>query len=137
MTPSPTTHVLDASALLALFWEEPGTLQVRTAIRSGALISSVNYAEVLTRLADRGEDPVDLHRRFRDGELIEHYVEVVPFTDELSVAAAALREPTRHLGLSLGDRACLATTLRVGAPVLTADRAWAELDLGVEIRLIR
>ena len=62
---------------------------------------------------------------------------VVPFGPADAVAAARLRAPTRALGLSLGDRACLAVALRFGTAALTADRAWATLDVGVEVRLLR
>ena len=44
---------------------------------------------------------------------------------------------TRALGLSLGDRACLALGLRGGLPVLTADHAWQQLTLGVVVQVIR
>jgi ribonuclease VapC len=37
----------------------------------------------------------------------------------------------------LGDRACLALGLHLGRPVITADRVWASLNLGVEIVVIR
>jgi PIN domain nuclease of toxin-antitoxin system len=62
---------------------------------------------------------------------------VVPLNEDDSVTTAQLRSLTRAHGLSLGDRACLATGLRLGLPVLTADRSWANLDVGVTIRLIR
>jgi PIN domain nuclease of toxin-antitoxin system len=50
---------------------------------------------------------------------------------------ADLRRPTSHLGLSLADRACLALALRLGLPIVTADRAWAELELAVQVQTIR
>ena len=59
------------------------------------------------------------------------------FTAGLAYRAAELRGPTRELGLSLGDRACLALGLSLGSPILTGDKAWIEVDLGVEIELAR
>ena len=62
---------------------------------------------------------------------------IVDFDQGLAYATAGLRRPTRHLGLSLGDRACLATALMLGVPAVTADRSWASLELGVDIKVIR
>lgn len=44
---------------------------------------------------------------------------------------------TRQLGLSLADRACLALARQLSLPVLTADHAWAEAALELEVKLIR
>jgi PIN domain nuclease of toxin-antitoxin system len=49
----------------------------------------------------------------------------------------ALRPATKALGLSLGDRACLALARRERLPILTADRSWAKLDLGIPIKVMR
>ena len=92
----------------------------------------MNLAEVATILADHNVSEAAIR-----STLEELPVAIAPFDADLAFACAALRSPTRHLGLSLGDRACLALARRVGAPALTADRAWADLDVGVEIRLIR
>ena len=54
-----------------------------------------------------------------------------------ALSAAALLPQTRRLGLSLGDRACLALARTRGKPAVTADRAWAELDVDITVRLIR
>ena len=62
---------------------------------------------------------------------------VVAFDEPQARAAARLRFLTRHIGLSLGDRACLALGDRLGCPVVTADRVWASLDVGVAIVVIR
>jgi PIN domain nuclease of toxin-antitoxin system len=48
-----------------------------------------------------------------------------------------MREKTRSGGLSLADKACLALGRATGLAVLTADKVWMELGLGLEIRLIR
>ena len=96
------------------------------------MVSSVNLAEVATILADHNLSETAIR-----STLEELPVVVAPFDAELAFACAMLRPTTRHLGLSLGDRACLALAKRVGAPALTADRMWVGLDVGVEIRLIR
>jgi PIN domain nuclease of toxin-antitoxin system len=123
--------VLDASAVLAIYFNEPGR-EIVSPIVFGSLISAVNYSEVLSKAADRGDDP-DLAR----GAMAGLGLIVVPFDQELAVRAAALRATTRRFGLSVGDRACLALALREQVPALTTDRAWSKLSVGVEVVLIR
>lgn len=129
--------VLDASAVLAYLQGEPGSQMVQTALAVGAVINVVNYAEVLSRLDDAGEESATANRRLREQGLIGGLLEVVPLSEDDAVTIARLRAATRAQGLSLGDRACLATGLRLGRPVLTADRSWAALDVGAIVRLIR
>lgn len=123
--------VLDASALLALLNLEPGREQVKVAVPS-ALVSTVNLAEVYSKLSDGGLAiwSAVQELRFALGE-------VVPFTDEMAELAGKLRPVTRGLGLSLGDRACLALAMLRDADVLTADRSWAKLKLPCAIHIIR
>ena len=64
-------------------------------------------------------------------------MEVLPFTGEDALEVARLRGLTRAHGLSFGDRACLALARRLGLPALTAERAWAELDLGIPVEVLR
>lgn len=126
--------VIDSSALLALLLREPGSEVIRSAFASdtAVLISAVNVAEVVARLFDRGQSEAEV------AETVSEWgAETMPFTHELAVAAGELRPATRHVGLSNADRACLALGAAENVPVLTADRAWAQLDIGVEIRLIR
>ena len=129
--------VLDASALLAFILDESGSEVVEAALVYRPVINVVNYAEVLSRLADAGEDPAAAHRRLRMQGLIVELLEVAPLDEDDAVTIARPRPLTRTLGLSLGDRACLATALRLGRPVITADRSWEALDVGVPVRLIR
>lgn len=126
-----TAFVLDASALLAVFLDEPGQNRV-TDVLNRASISSVNLSEVGSRISDRGLDLDKLFAKLRQLPL-----QVVAFDRAQSEAAARLRRPTRSAGLSLGDRACLALAQSLNATVLTSDRAWANLPLDVEIELIR
>lgn len=123
--------VLDASALLAFTNEEPGAEFVAEAL-SQSVMTTVNLTEVISRLLDLGGAFGDIKVN-----LAELPFSVEAFDRELAFSAAALRPKTRQLGLSLGDRACLALAARLGVPALTADRRWREADVGVDIRLIR
>ena len=125
--------VLDASALIAWLRGEPGAAQVERALDSGASISAVNLAEVLSKVAERGGDPQAVAR-----DLAIEGLQVEPYGPDDAVRTALLRPLTRAHGLSLGDRACLTLGQRSSAAVLTADAAWSGLpDLGVTIQLIR
>jgi ribonuclease VapC len=131
------TAVLDASALLALLKGEPGAERVAEALEHGAYLSAVNLAEVLSKLADWGEDPAEAQARMAQVGLLGAAVAVLPFTGEDALEVARLRALTRAYGLSFGDRACLALARRLGLPALTAERAWAELDLGIPVEVLR
>ena len=123
--------VLDSSALLASLFGEPGYERVDDALHT-ACISAVNLAEVMARLVRDGM-ALDEFLRDLDGSDLE----VVPFDLPQARLAAEFLPQTRRRGLSLGDRACLALASIRALPVLTADRAWAQLRLPVEVRLIR
>ena len=112
-------------------------MAVEDALNNGTVMSVLNYAEVLSRLADAGDDPSTYHRRLIDRGLVNNLVELVAFTEEDAIGAAALRPITRAQGLSLADRGRLATALRLGRPALTADRAWAAVQAGVTVSVIR
>ena len=123
--------VVDASALLALLHSEPGAEIVEAAVERGAM-STINWSEVCQRSIARGVDTAALRA---DVEALG--LGIVPFTADDAEQAANLWPATRRIGLSLGDRACLALALRLGLPALTADRSWLALDLDLEIHLIR
>jgi len=131
MTDETTTYVVDASALLALLHSEPGA-DVVEAVLEEAAISTVNWSEVCQRWIAHDVDVSDLRT---DTEALG--LEILPFTVSDAEQAADLWRTTQHLGLSLGDRACLGLARRLGRPALTADRAWLDADFGVEVRLIR
>lgn len=122
---------LDASALLAFLFREPGHEMVAQKLEESC-ISSVNLAEVLGRFARDGHDPRMVFEHLRRSPL-----EMVPFLAEDAALVAALAPRTRTLGLSLGDRACLALAATRGIPALTADSAWLSLDVGVRVHLVR
>lgn len=123
--------VLDASAVLALLRNEPGAEEVERHLE-GARMSAVNLAEVVGHL-------------LRAGVPAEHValavdalrLDVRPLDAALAFEVGRLEPLTRPHGLSLGDRACLALARTSGLPVLTADPAWAGVDVGVDVRVIR
>jgi PIN domain nuclease of toxin-antitoxin system len=123
--------VLDASALLAHIRGERGSDQVAE-IAIDALMSAVNLAEVFSKLMERG-----LTAEQADAIVFRYGFEVIPFDEGLARRVGALRPATKTLGLSLGDRACLALAQREALPVLTTDRNWTKLVLGIEIKIAR
>ena len=123
--------VLDSSALLAFIQGEPGG-EVVAGLIGDALMSSVNLAEVVTKLVER----TGSLERAR-AALGMANIEVVDFDRSQAEQAGSLVRQTRSHGLSLGDRACLALAMRQAAPAVTADRIWAKVELDVEVRLIR
>ena len=124
--------VLDASALMAVLNSEPGGEKLTPQIMSVAAASTVNLAEVHGKLVQRGFNPDDAWTAANG--VIE---EAVAFTAEQAKTAGDLVVQTRPLGLSLGDRACLALGIALRAPVYTADRSWKNLRLGIRIHVIR
>ena len=128
-----TPVVLDASAVLALLFDEPGADIVRAQLRAG-VIGAVNLAEVLAKLSDHGLPPTEAIRAVAILGL-----EVAPMTETQARRSAALRPLTRGAGLSLGDRACLALAAEMGAPTTTADRSWNAVAAatGISIQVIR
>ncbi|HEY2382688.1 MAG TPA: type II toxin-antitoxin system VapC family toxin [Terriglobia bacterium] len=124
-------YVLDASALLALLNDEPGAQRVEQ-ILPQSVIGAVNVSETAGKLASRGMSPEDV--RISIGLL---NLEIIPFDRELAFAAGALIVHTKKLGLSLGDRACLALALARNNTAVTAESAWSRLKLGTPIEVIR
>jgi PIN domain nuclease of toxin-antitoxin system len=123
--------VIDASAVLALLNQEDGSDEIAHLI-GNAIISSVNLSEVVAKLADAG-----IPEQYIEQILSNLNLEVVPFNQEQALIAGKLRPSTKSLGLSLGDRACLALSLSLQLPVVTTDRLWANLNLDIEIRVVR
>lgn len=123
--------VLDASAALAAILGERGGEETLRQL-SGAAISTANWTEVVERALSAGL-PVEGLR----GDFEGMGVRLVSLDADQAERAARLRQPTRAAGLSLAARICLALAIIEDLPVLTADRAWSDLDLGVEVRLVR
>jgi ribonuclease VapC len=124
--------VLDASALMTLLNQEPGAERLSPDILARSLASTVNLAEVQSRLVARGVPPDNAWVA-----TLSAVNEAVMFSSEHAKRAGSLIAETRALGLSLGDRACLALALELKAPVYTADRSWRNLKLGIRIHMIR
>ena len=130
--------VLDASALLAYFNDEPGGEVVENALAELGAVSAVNWAEVLTKVRETGKPPEIFCAEMTDRGILGQLLEVVAFEEANAADVADLRSATRAQGLSLGDRVCLALARRLDLPVYTADRIWSELELDdLDIRLIR
>ncbi len=123
--------VLDASALLAILNEETGADKVAPFI-PGASINTVNFSEVIAKLAENGMPENAIREALNVLGL-----KILPFDEKLSYETGLLRPTTKDKGLSLGDRACLASGLEMNFPVITADRNWQHLGLSLEIRFIR
>jgi ribonuclease VapC len=125
--------VLDASAVLALMDAEPGEDAV-AAVLPGALLSAVNLAEVVAKLAERGMPAAQAH-----ADALALGIEVVAFDGDLALDAGSLRPLMRAAGLSLGDRCCLALARSRHAAVLTTETRWEPMAsvVGVAIRNIR
>lgn len=123
--------VLDASAVVAVAHGEPGA-EATEPLVEGSCISTVNWSEVARVCVAVDRDPEALRT-----VLVEAGCRTVDFTAADAVAAARLSPSTRASGLSLADRACLALALRLGVPAVTADRAWLEIDVVVEVIAVR
>ena len=124
--------VLDASALIALFHQEPGSDKVAQAIEEGAILSTVNLSEVASKLSELGIPDALIQTAINVLELT-----IFDFNAELAYKAGLLRLPTKSAGLSLGDRACLALAQHLHLPALTIDFAWKDLLPDVTVQLVR
>ena len=127
-----TRIVLDASALLAVLNQEPGSDKLTAELLSDAAASTVNLAEVHGKLVGRGGRPDEAWEN-----LISLIRESVPFSTEQAKLAGDLVAQTQPLGLSLGDRACLALGITLNVPIYTADKSWKKLKVGALIHVIR
>jgi ribonuclease VapC len=126
-----TSVVLDASAVIALLRSEPGFDIVQAAI-ADAIISTVNYSEVLKKTIERGGT----------GEAAASFVSglsigIIPFDETLAAKSADLYPQTKEHGLSLADRACLALGIQRNCKVLTSERRMALPSLSIKVKLIR
>ena len=114
--------ILDASALLALLQDEPGSAQVSDALEHGT-ISAANFSEVAGKLIQAEVPEKEVVSILQSFDL-----DVVPVDEEIALLAGSLIKQTRQFGLSLGDRICLATAILRNEPVVTADKAWSNIE---------
>lgn len=126
------TRVFDSSAVLAAIFDEPGGDRVTDLWAEGEnLLSTVNYAEVISKLAERGMPDNEI-RIVMEGVPLK----LVQFDQETAHVAGLLRGSSKLLGLSLGDRACMALAQSRNAPAVTADRVWKK-QKGIDVLVIR
>lgn len=124
--------VLDASAILAIINQEPGVDKLTPELLANAICSTVNLAEVQAKLVGRGWSPDEAWE-----DATSPVREAGPFSEEHAKVAGSLVARTRHLGLSLGDRACIALGISRKTPIYTAEKVWSKLKLGVRVHVIR
>ena len=124
--------VFDSSALLALIFDEPGAAKVEALLAGDDnVVGAANLSEVLAKLVDQGMSDAEVEA------VVEGLaIRVEPLSEEHALAAGRLRRPTRPLGLSLGDRCCLALAQAHDAVVVTADRPWKQLK-GFRFEFVR
>jgi ribonuclease VapC len=124
-------YILDSSAVLAAYNNETGGDKVRNAVGQ-RMMSAVNFSEVEAKLLERGLSREAIAQ-------LESLLpcEIIDFDRTQASLTAKLRPHTKHRGLSLGDRACLALAIQQKAIVLTADRVWAEIELGIKVEVVR
>jgi len=123
---------MDASAILALLQQEPGAEKLTPELLADAVVSTVNLAEVQSKLVKKGFEA-------DEAWALAHapVPESIGFDEQMARDTGGMIRVTERYGLSLGDRACLALARSLGAPVYTTERIWAQLDLGILIHVIR
>lgn len=128
-----TAVVLDASAVLCLLLSEPGADKVE-ALLERSVLGAVNYSDVVSKLVDRGLPPDDVV-----SDMSDLGIPVLDIDRELGEIAARMRTSTRRIGLSLGDRMCLALAKKLDVEAVTTDKAWAQIasEIGVSVVVVR
>lgn len=116
-------YVLDASAILALIKIEQGS-EIVEEIAPISMMSAVNFSEAVSEMNTKlGMDIVEAQNAVCD--LVS---QIIPFDIEQAVLAGSLKKNTKSLGLSLGDRACIALGIIYNARIYSADRIWAKIE---------
>lgn len=129
--PADIRYVLDTSVIMAVLLDEVGR-DVAARLVPGSLLSGVNLAEIVTKCVEKSF-PLQMAQDY----IRASGVEIVAFDADAALLTGEIFQVARKGVLSLGDRACIATAMRRGAVVVTADRIWADLDLPCPIELIR
>jgi ribonuclease VapC len=117
------SSVLDASAVVAVLRDEPGSSQIAGRCSDG-LLSAVNLQEVIKVMFLRGFTASGVKYMVDALQL-----EIIPHTEDHAYQAAALVPVTAKFGSGLGDRTCMAVAIARGLPAITTDRAWANLSI--------
>jgi len=130
-----TKIVLDASSVIALINREKGCEIVEKYLED-SIISTVNFAEVIAvvnrELFKTEADQIEGLKLITDT-----LPQIIDFDVNQAIISGEFDSITKKYGLSLGDRACLALAKYKNIPVLTADKTWSKLNLGIKIKLIR
>ena len=129
--------VLDSSALLAWMFDEQGKQTVSAALEKGCIMNTVNWCEVVKKANEHGVSTELLYEKLTDKQILKTALTIQAFPESLANEAAAMFPLTKPFGLSLGDRACLALGITQNLPVLTTDKAWAKVELDVDVQVIR
>jgi ribonuclease VapC len=122
---------------MALLLDEEGKTVVAAALAGRSAISIVNWAEVLSKAAERGGDPVAVEAEYREKGFIGTALTIEPLSEADCIEVGKLRPITEPQGLSLADRVCLVLAARLGVPALTSDGAFADAEVEAEVVLIR
>jgi len=129
--------VLDASALLAMFFGEPGMETMRELFHKASeadrpvFISAVNWAEVLYKMhRKQGAQGFEGARHFE----LTMPLDVVPVDRELAEAAALLKN--KH-DLGLADAFAAALAKHKKAELVTADREFKSVEKEIKINWLK
>lgn len=124
--------VFDASAIIALFAKEKGYKLIKNHLKD-AIISSVNIAEVYKYCIEVQKLTKDEARSLI--KLAD--IKIVDFSEEQALIKAELVHKTKQHGLSLGDRACIALAMVGKHSIVTCDKIWQKIDIGLEFIMAR
>jgi PIN domain nuclease of toxin-antitoxin system len=127
-------RVIDSSALMAWFQNEPGDDLTQVQLDFGGMIAAPNLTEVIGKLVSSGVAPINEVQR----DVLALGLEVIPMDQAIALAAAFFYARRHPYDLSLGDCVCIAVAETLGVEILTAEQSWAKIpDLRVKVRLIR
>ena len=127
-------RVIDSSALMAWFQNEPGDDLTQVQLDFGGMIAAPNLTEVIGKLVSSGIVPINEVQR----DVLALGLEIIPMDQTIALASAFFYARRHPYDLSLGDCVCIAVAETLGVEILTAEQSWAKIpDLRVKVRLIR
>ena len=125
--------VLDASALLAMFFGEPGVEKMRDLFHKASeadrpvFISAVNWAEVFYKLERKqGDVGLQVARNFAHTMPLE----IVPLDRELAETAALLKN---ERGLGLADAFAASLAMHKKAELVAGDKEFKAVEGDVKV----